>query len=217
MYSSLDNILSENERKEISWFFHSQNKELQLIWKELNNSIESKVLRGIITDTQKNWIEAYNNILKKRNLKKKSHIATKIKKIIKVIICFYKREETIKDTWDNIKTTFNEKINKNNDDEEKIEKEKIEKERIKQEKIIVAEKIKDYFETKSKQPLGIFKSYFLESKHNQGNFYENTEYWTKKVCEIYRREYNEEILILFQDRARGNNYLEDNKENQNGN
>lgn len=200
MHRSLDNILPQNERKEISWFLHTQSKELQSIRNELIHSIESNVLWSIIIETKEQWMKSYNDILKRRNIKIKSRTASKIKRITKAILCFYKKEKTREDTSDNIKHTFNKEIDKN------------EAERIKQEKIIAWMHIRNYLGAKDKKPFWIFKTYFLERQKEWWNFHESADYAIKKICEIYRRENNEEIQELFKDWARGNPYLKEETE-----
>lgn len=199
MHRSLDSLIPQNERKEISWFLHKQNKELQNIRNEILKSTPTDLLWWIIIDTKQLWIQSYNDILKKRNIKTRSHTATKIKRIIKAILCFYQKEKNIGNASDEIEITFKEK-NKEAKDQEA---------RIKQEKIMVGKKILEYLEAKDKQPFGIFKTYFLEANKEWLNFHESADYATKKICEIYRREYNDEVQELFNDRAWGNNYLKE--------
>ncbi|AHB41424.1 hypothetical protein P148_SR1C00001G0633 [candidate division SR1 bacterium RAAC1_SR1_1] len=227
MHRSLDSILPQNERKEISGFFHTQNKELETLRNELINSIETNLLWSIIMETKEKGIEKFNEIIEKYHYNKHSRIASKIKRITKAILCFYKKEKTRKDTSDNIKHTFNEKLNKDKAEkikqekikqerikqerikQERIKQERIEQKRVKQEKIIVGMHIKTYLDAKDNRPFGIFKTYFLENNKEGWNFHESADYAIKKVCEIYRRENNEEIQELFKDRARGNPYLKE--------
>lgn len=182
---------SEEERWEISRFLKDQNKETAFLWKYLISSIPTKDLRWIINDVKKYWFKEYSNIARRHNIAPKSKDGQKIKKLTKIILTSFKKEETIEETKDSVKEVLNKK-----------------RTRRQQEQILTAKKIKKYLEINTKEIFGIFKWYYLTNKEYTDNFYDNTEFATKKICKIYRREYNDEILELFRDWARWNDYLE---------
>lgn len=204
MRKDINTIIPFEERKEISEHFHTQTKELQNIRRELSQSIPTNTLWSIIIETKEKGLTMYNEIIKRHGLKTKSRIGSKIKRITKAVLCFYQREKIDKNTSDNIKTILNEEEDTNNQEAEKIN----------QEKRAVGINIKNYLWAKDKKPFWIFKTYFLERKKEWWNFHESSDYAIKKVCEIYRRENNEEIQELFKDRARGNNYLKEKDDNE---
>lgn len=183
---------TEEERQEIAHFLNNQNDETKSLWKELVRSIPTKDLWWIINDIKNKWLSNYIEIAQKHNVAPKSHEGKQIKKLTKIILAAFRKEETIETTKNNIEDTLNKKRTKRE-----------------QEQIISAKKIKKYLETNNKQIFGIFRSYYLISKKETDNFYDTTEFATKKICEIYHRECTEEILELFRDRSRWNKYLED--------
>ncbi len=182
--------LSDDERKNIFDIINHQEGRIKKTRNYLIRNTRTDLLRTIITETKDRWLDAFFTITEKYNIKKHSKKANMLKMIVKIIISSTERKKYIENNKKNIIEVLNDDV---------------------EEKLKINEKIKKYLWCKDNKVFWIFKSYFLKRKEEWDTFIERTYYATKKVCEIYKKEINNDITTLFEDRARNNPYLEENE------